>query len=838
MPRTLLIAASLLSITTLTACSLTQHSGSTTSTLFASISTSSHPTVKNLEFIEQYAATNRFRAGQPTAIKIMPDSSAVLFLRSENGRSFKQDLWKFDVATKQEKLLLTADQLLGGKEENLTPEELARRERMRMSSRGIASYQISEDSKQLLIPMSGNLFLVEYASAVAGKPNVLQLTENGGNIDPQLSANGGMVAFVNEGALFVKATDNYERAKQAEATAVSPVANGNVSYGEAEFVAQEEMGRSHGFWWSPNSDAIAYQSTDTTGVEIFNIADASDPSKPAQTWPYPRAGTKNAEVRLFVRHFEGVGEIDYSSDPLGVVGPLLPPIEVRWNHATYPYLAKVTWQKYGPLTILVQNRTQTEQVLYAVDDKTGDTRELLREKDKAWINIQDDVPNWYRELPPGSDATPGDNMFLWLSEQSGGSSWQITTRGIDGKVLNQPSAMIGANAPLWSETERELLGLAGVSKDGLQRIFRTVSKRDLISMDLYYVDDLHVFPSPGSNHRLRWLRWNVPPNEPYTSDGIFSPDFLLWVHTLASPSISPSWNVYSWNSGDFTQPIGALQSKSEAPSISPRVEYSRIITGPEANQTQFPTAIIRPTNFDPSKKYPVLNFAYAGPHSNTVNANARAYLLHQWFADQGFIVVAIDGRGTPRRGRVWEREIKNNLIDAALEDHCNALDALCKKYPEMDRNRIGVSGWSFGGYFSAMATMRRPDVFKAGIAGAPVADWRDYDTHYTERYMGLPDEASKLTDGIPGNKAGYDASNVLTYCKDLTVPLLIIHGTADDNVYFTHSVKMADALTRAGKKFEFLPLAGQTHMVIQPALVKELNARMVEFFKRELGEPK
>lgn len=830
MPRTLLTAASILCTASLTASCLAQHSGTSTHA-DASAAANPHPTIKNLEFLEQYAATNRFRAGQPTAIKIMPDSSAVLFLRSENGRSFKQDLWMFDVASKQEKLLLTADQLLGGKEENLTPEELARRERMRMSSRGIASYQISEDGKQLLIPMSGNLFLVEYASAVGGKPSVLQLTEKGGSIDPQMSADATMVAYVRDGAVMVRETKNTVESTGVHPIdqVVSPAPKNNVTYGEAEFVAQEEMGRSHGFWWSPDSNAIAYQSTDTTGVEIFNIADASDPAKPAQTWPYPRAGTKNADVRLFVQHFGKINTIELSGsgDDVRTID-LLAPIEVRWDHATYPYLAKVTWQKHGPLAILVQNRTQTEQVLYAVDDKTGETRELLREKDEAWINIQDDVPKYL-----------SDGSFLWMTEQGEQAGWTLQRRSADGEIKKSWFA---------SKDSKILNTIVSVSEDG-KRFIASKKMHDLADM-LWEFEMDGGFQPVSSNVSGRQ---GVDPRGLQTVTlAIFSKDHSIWVEGETSLFGEPLVRVIrraprsSENRADQSSGwLGTLKSVAEKPlisSVKANPLFQPVIQDaayPEFGWTREEHAmIIRPTNFDSSKKYPVLNFAYTGPGVNTVNANGRAYLLHQWFADQGFIVVTIDGRGTPRRGRAWERAIKNNLIDVALQDQCDALEALCKKYPEMDRNRIGVSGWSFGGYFSAMATMRRPDVFKAGIAGAPVADWRDYDTHYTERYMSLPAPEQEKTDGVPGNQAGYDASSVLTYCKDLTVPLLIIHGTADDNVYFTHSVKMCDALTRAGKKFEFLPLAGQTHMVTQPALVKEINARMVEFFKRELGEPK
>jgi dipeptidyl-peptidase-4 len=188
-------------------------------------------------------------------------------------------------------------------------------------------------------------------------------------------------------------------------------------------------------------------------------------------------------------------------------------------------------------------------------------------------------------------------------------------------------------------------------------------------------------------------------------------------------------------------------------------------------------------------------------------------------------VVSFDGRGTPARGRAWERVIKNNLIDVPLNDQVEALQALGKEMPQMDLARVGIYGWSFGGYFSAMAAMRRPDVFRAGVAGAPVADFRDYDTHYTERYMGLLKE----------NESGYRASSVLTYAPKLERPLLIVHGTADDNVYFLHSLKLCDALFRAGKPFEFVPLAGFTHMVPDPLVTDRLYGRVADFLEKNVA---
>ena len=242
------------------------------------------------------------------------------------------------------------------------------------------------------------------------------------------------------------------------------------------------------------------------------------------------------------------------------------------------------------------------------------------------------------------------------------------------------------------------------------------------------------------------------------------------------------------------------------------------------NEPPLWAAIIRPRNFDSARRYPVIVHVYGGPHVQTVLASGRNYLLEQWLADQGFIVVSIDGRGSPSRGREFERSIKGNFEELALADQVRGLQALGQKYPEFDLDRAGIFGWSFGGYMSAIAVLRRPDVFHAGIAGAPVVDWHDYDTHYTERYLGLPEK----------NKSGYAASSVLTYADQLSRPLLIIHGTADDNVYFLHSMKLCDALFRAGKPYEFLPLAGYTHMVPDPVVIERLNGRIAEFFATHL----
>jgi dipeptidyl-peptidase-4 len=259
---------------------------------------------------------------------------------------------------------------------------------------------------------------------------------------------------------------------------------------------------------------------------------------------------------------------------------------------------------------------------------------------------------------------------------------------------------------------------------------------------------------------------------------------------------------------------------ANASTAIPRLELTRT-TG----ERSYHAALVRPRQFQSGKKYPVILFAYGGPQTTIVTASASAYFIDQWRADQGYIVARLDGRGTTLRGRDWQRQMRGNFIDLLLDDQIEGLQALGRQYPEMDLTLVGVTGWSFGGYFSAMATIRRPDIFKAGVAGAPVITWENYDTHYTERYLGLPQE----------NPAGYGASSVLTYASQLARPLLLIHGLTDDNVYAQHTLQLVDALFMAGKTYEFMPLLG-THMAgsSDPVVQLRQQQRIIEFFNREL----
>jgi dipeptidyl-peptidase 4 len=267
-----------------------------------------------------------------------------------------------------------------------------------------------------------------------------------------------------------------------------------------------------------------------------------------------------------------------------------------------------------------------------------------------------------------------------------------------------------------------------------------------------------------------------------------------------------------------------LRSVAESYRGATHTRTLRLSGDPSLNAAvTLPDALARGSGASAPQKYPVILYVYAGPTVQRAIVSGTSYLLDQWMANRGYIVVRIDNRGTPGRGREWMRIIRGNFIDIALHDQIHGLRALAKEYPAMDLGRVGVTGWSFGGYFSAMATLRHPEIFKCGVAGAPVVTWENYDTHYTERYLGLPQE----------NPEAYRVSNVTTYAAQLQRPLMLIHGITDDNVYFQHTLQLADALYRAGKPYDLLPMLG-THMISDPHIRLRQQMRIMEFFDRHL----
>jgi dipeptidyl-peptidase-4 len=426
------------------------------------------------------------------------------------------------------------------------------------------------------------------------------------------------------------------------------------------------------------------------------------------------------------------------------------------------------------------DRDQREETVLTADIVTGTTHPMLVERDEKFLNLRAGSPRWLA----------GGKSWLWIAERDDTGPW-----------LERRSSSAGVPVRL-SPPGLRIHSLLGVDeKHGVAFVLASDDPREQ-----------HVWRLPLKGGRAVRLGGDAG-----VEDGTFAREGGAHVR-----STNPIDGVkrYVAEDGDGRR-MAAVRSVCEAPLQAPSLEWTRV------GADSMNAVILRPHDFRPGQRYPVLEYVYGGPHSLQVTHYGNQYVMPQWLADHGFVVVALDGHGTPWRGRTWERAIRGDLIGPALADHVAGMRELLARHPEMDPERVGIYGWSFGGYFTALALERAGDLYRAGVAGAPVVDFRDYDTFYTERYLGLPQRDS----------LAYARSSVLTDAAKLARPLLVVHGTADDNVYFFNSLKLADALGNAQVPFDFLPLPGQTHAVNDPGLQRAYQRRMADFFTRELGRP-
>jgi dipeptidyl-peptidase 4 len=699
---------------------------------------------------DDVAATRDYALGIPVGAEPTPDGAAVLYLRS-GPRDTVQRLYEYDLATHKERELVKPDDLLGGKHEELSAEEKARRERARISVHGFTHFELSRDGSRILLPLNGRLFVVARPS---GKITALPGEDW---IAPQFSPDGTKVAALHDDDLHVIGISAHIDRRLTEG------AGKTQQHGEAEFVAQEEMDRREGFWWSPDSRFIAYEEADLSPVQPSYIGDPAEPWEKPVEFRYPRAGTANATVRLGV---------------ISVTGGTT--VWIPWDNKSYPYLVRVGWQKGAPLAFFVENREQTEGKYLAADSQTGIVRLLWTERDAAWITPPPPepkkVPYWFSDR----------SGFLWMTERNGQA--QLERHAPSGKLLN-------AVTPADFRFE----ALLDVDEDKGTAIVE--GGRDRLSREIFEVPLAGGAPKPVAA-------------TPGFNSGVFGDQHAVFARAYNLADGSQGVDLLT---RDGDKEIARLPSFAETPSFLPKPEHFSV------GSHHFDALVLRPRDFAPTKKYPVILSVYGGPASKTVWASPRQYFQQQCMADQGYIVAVSDNRGTPGHDAAWMRAIKNNAIDIPLSDQIDALEALGKRVPQMDLTRVGVFGWSFGGYFSAMATIRRPDIFAAGVAGAPVVDWQDYDTFYTERYLGLPGQHAE----------GYRRSNVLTYAANLKRPLLIVHGVTDDNVHFQNTMQLTLALLKAGKSYDLLLLPG-THMLADDVVRAQETKRQMEFLAEHL----
>ncbi|MCQ8277471.1 prolyl oligopeptidase family serine peptidase [Acetobacteraceae bacterium KSS8] len=704
----------------------------------------------------QLAATRSDTLGMPVHAVPTPDGRSVLFLRS-GPRDTTLHLFRFDVANGA----VTELAKPAGGPETLSVAEKARRERARMTLTGITDFSLSEDGRTLLAIEADHLLRIDPAT---GRRHQVP---GSGWIGPRLSPDGRFVAAVRDNDLHVVSlTDGAD-------TRLTRTGSDTLSNGLSEFAAAEELDRADGAWWSPDSRTVLFEVADTSGVEKHFIADPGHPDRAPVEFRYPRAGTANARLSLMLADRDG----------------RRPPRPVKWDSEAFPYLVRVVWPTgKGRLSLVVMNRAETEERVLAVDPGTGNTTELLRETDPAWVAIAPvaagtragqalPLPHWFAD---GSG-------FLWAAETKKG--WELQRRRPDGSLERRydKAAFLGLEAA-----------------DPHHAVILTEPDRIDTAVERLDLDTGAVTPlsaAPGL-HEGRFAPGNGT-DRPFVdvragADG-----------NAATVLLDPTGRV-----------IATLPSVAEHPR-SVHIEFT------QAGPAQMDALIVRPSDFQPGRHYPVVLQVYAGPGVKTVERAPSHFLEDQCLADRGFIVASLDGRGTPGRDHDWERATKDDLIDLPLADQADGLKALGARYPEMDMSRVGVTGWSFGGYFTAMATIRRPDLFKVGVAGAPVVDFRDYDTAYTERYLGTPQ----------ADPDGYTKSDVLTYAASLSRPLLIMHGLTDDNVYFENSYKLTQALLQAGKPYRLLLLPG-THLLPDLAIRTRVSEARADFLSEALDPGK
>lgn len=683
------------------------------------------------------ARTLRFTLGIPRNIWVNSAGSKVYFIRTPDGVTRTGQLWEFDVATGAESVVVDPVALLGAEGEQLSAEERSRRERSRESAAGLVSFAPDRDGRWATFALSGRLWAVHLTGhAVNALPAV------GAAIDPRIDPTGRTIAYASDGALRVIGVTGAD-----ERALVTPSSENEV-WGQAEFIAAEEMDRFRGFWWAPDGQSLLVERFDNSPIQTWHIADPENPDRQPVVQRYPAAGTPNALVSLW---------------HIGLDGSRT---EVQWDREAFEYLGRVSWTEHGDPVLQVLSRDQKDSQILGVDLTSGTTCVLRELHDDAWV-----------ELSSAPRFISGGRL---LSVEDNDGSRRLL---VDGSPI--------------SPIEWQIRGIADVQ------------------------DDCVIAMASSEPTEVQVVRFGFDGSATSMTEG-------QAVHSAATGGPTVVISRSTMDSTDTTIAVhpasGAVGSLTVASEPAP---HRPAVTLLHAGESALRTAVLFPREHVPgSRRLPVLMDPYGGPHAQRVLASGRAFLEAQWLADQGFCVVVADGRGTPGRGTAWERSILGEFASVTLEDQALALDAVAMAYPDdVDTSRVGITGWSYGGYLSALAVLKRPDIFHAAVAGAPVTEWRLYDTCYTERYLGDPRTQPEV----------YDRNSLIPLAAGLKRPLMIIHGLADDNVVAAHTLRLSSALLAAGRPHTVLPLSGVTHMTPQEVVAENLKLLQVGFLKDALG---
>jgi len=708
--------------------------------------------------IESIFAGGGITGRAPETVQWTPDNRHASYILRDDSGEHAE-LWWIDAATGEKKVLVNEDKLaLLAPSPNQIKNE---RERERVTRYHIASYHWSPGSQHLLFDSEGQLWLYSLSTGTG-----VQLTSSPDPVsDPKFAPDGKHVAYLRKHNLYVHSVEGRGEKQLTKDT------NENLLNGEVDWVYAEELNVRSNYFWSPDGKDIAFLQMDETKVPSYPITDWMLTHAKVDMQKYPQPGDPNPAVRLGVVSGSG-GGVKWL--PLGDDADI--------------YMPRFGWVRDGILWAEVLNREQTAMDLYFVDAGSGKSRKVLSESDpEGWINVNDD----FRILGSG-------DRFLWSSWRDGHT--QLYLYSFD---KQDPLAADAKLERQLTQGDFEVLQVDGVD-DSAGLVYFTCNKGDARQQQLYSVK----FDGSGMQRVS-------------TTDGahvaVFATDGKHYLDRSSAVGTPPAVSLCNLTA--------ACRSIWESSSIADYgIAAPRFLDFKAGDGTTLHGQLLLPSGGAAAGKTPLIVFIYGGPAAQVVvdQWTASEILFANVLARHGFAVFSVDNRGTPNRSRKFQVAIRHQFGALELQDQLTALDQLLAQYPQLDRSRIGIWGWSNGGSMTLYA-MTHSETFKAGVSVAPVTDWHNYDSIYTERWLGTPKD----------NPQGY-ADPITHDAGKLHGALLLVHGSSDDNVHFQNSIQMVEGLIGAGKQFRFMVYPNKTHSISGPVDRDHLFHMIEEHFEHEL----
>ncbi len=703
----------------------------------------------------------------PGSLRFSPDGRWLTYLYSAE-RGLVREAYAMDIETGETRLVAAPPQE-GKTEANLSLEDIFRRERARQRELGITQFFWSSRGDRILFPIRGDIYIQD------GVQGSMRLLAQGGShpiITPQFSPDGQWVAYVQNAEIYVIPAAGGEPRQLT----IGARETGK-THGLAEYIAQEEMHRSLGFWWSPDSRQVAFQEVDESHIPVYRIVHQGKDivgENAQEDHHYPFAGKENARVRLGVVPVVG-GEVTWL--------PMEPEDE---------YLARVRWLPDGALSAQWLNRTQSSLKLVRYDFPAAARTTLVHETSGVWINLHD----IFHPLKPNHPRYPG--AFLWASEGTGFQ--HLYLHSADGRILRMLTygkwmveELVGV------DPEKDLVYFMGTKHGPLEKHLYVVS--------LEGGEPVCLSEGPGIH--------SITLNPAMDA-------FVDIYHSLDTP---PILTLRSLENGRL---LKTLFSETDDRIAAWGLTPPQIVQLENRSKILLYGAIYRPpARFGPGP-HPAIVYVYGGPHNQQVS-NSWALVVNmraQYLRSLGYLVFVLDNRGSARRGLAFEGTIRHHMGDYEVQDQVDGVRWLVER-GLVDPQRVGIYGWSYGGYMAAMCLARAPEVFRAAMAGAPVTHWDGYDTCYTERYMGLPQE----------NPEGYRQSSVMAHADNIRGSLLLVHGMLDENVHFRHTARLVNALNHFHIPYELLIFPDERHLPRRLDDRVYAEKRIIEFFNQALDAP-